>query len=190
MSRRVHHGDVAGVGWGYLFRLSEFKVKHYIPIYGTKFARVCESLSLLRVGVSVAALFCGGGAVFDGLKKLSIAVEVLAWVGVAAGVYVIVITLGERDPVPGFAIGGGAIGGGLMLALMSHVARAVGFIADVVLQERNALPLAEGAKAPGWLVEVYHGHELRHVGGGRYWAVDRVFSSRSAAEGHARAHRK
>ncbi|WP_305972626.1 MULTISPECIES: hypothetical protein [unclassified Mameliella] len=118
---------------------------------------------------------------FEGLRKLSALIELAGWLTVAGGGVLIALNLGEREPLPGIMAAVPSLVGGLMLALVAHVARAVAFIAETVDAERRAVPAPGGGKAPGRIVEVRYGRELRDIGDGRYWVEGGVFDSMSAA---------
>lgn len=119
---------------------------------------------------------------FEGLKKISVLVEFVGWLAVTGGAVLAVFAFGDRAPFAGLAAGGALVMGGLLLALAAQVARAVAFMADAANEERNALPLEGGGRAPGWLVDVRYGRELRKLTKGRYWSDGRVHESRSRAE--------
>mgnify|MGYP000692699005 CR=1 FL=1 len=118
---------------------------------------------------------------FDGMKRLTVALELLGWVSVVLGVVVAGLYFGTRDALAGYAAAGAMIGTGLVVALLSHVARAVAFIAETLDEERNALPGEGGVRAPGRLVDVRYGHEVRALSRRRFWALGRVFDSQQQA---------
>ncbi|MBW4982514.1 hypothetical protein KZZ07_08175 [Mameliella sp. CS4] len=118
---------------------------------------------------------------FDGLRKLSAVIEIIGWLTVAGGMVLIALNVGERDPLPGIMAAVPSVVGGLLLVLLAHLARAVAFIAETVDAERRAVPAPGGGKAPGRIVEVRYGRELRDIGDGRYWVEGQVFDNMTSA---------
>lgn len=118
---------------------------------------------------------------FDGMKKVTVALELLGWMSVMLGVVVAALYFGALNALAGYAAAGAMIGTGLVVVLLSHVARAIAFIAETLDEERNALPEEAGGRAPGRLVDVRHGQEVRELARGRYWAVGQVFYSQQRA---------
>lgn len=124
---------------------------------------------------------------FEGLDKLAVAIGVLGWAAVVLGVVVAVVVFDDRDPLPALMLGGACVGSGLMIVLTAGVARAVAFIAHMQEEGRNAPPVKGGGVAPGVLIEVRYGQELRAIGRGRYWAAGSAHDSRAEAESAIRA---
>lgn len=111
---------------------------------------------------------------FDGLRKIALAIEVVAWLTLALGVVLGFRSIGSTTLAAELMVAGSVSGGALLLILAAQVGRAVAFIAEMAQAERDALPLPGGGRAPGVLHDVRLGKELRRLSDGRYWVEGEV----------------